>query len=149
MASIVRIPPAARSSLKLGPNYRILFPNYRNGARIPLVDPDGHPLAGIVGCHGVRTEKPDGTHLGCDFIWLDPESGFPMHTHAGDHVLYVIRGAGFVHIDGRDIGAGMGDLIHIPAEYPHRVFTSGSALLIAAFGHPHKAIDSKDRMDFV
>jgi mannose-6-phosphate isomerase-like protein (cupin superfamily) len=116
---------------------------------VPLIWPDGSPLSGIRGAHGVRAGKADGSSIGCDFIWLDPEAGFPMHTHAGDHILYVIRGAGFVHIDGRDIRVGMGDLIHIPAEYPHRVFTCGSALLIAAFGHPHKAIDSKDRMDLV
>jgi mannose-6-phosphate isomerase-like protein (cupin superfamily) len=116
---------------------------------MPLIDPDGHALPGILGGHGVRAEKPDGSFLGCDFIWLHPESGFPMHTHPGDHILYVIRGAGFVHIDGRDILVGQGDVVHIPAEYPHRVFTSGSALLMAAFGHPHKEIDSQERMALV
>jgi mannose-6-phosphate isomerase-like protein (cupin superfamily) len=116
---------------------------------VPLIDPDGHVLPGIRGAQGVRTEKLDGSYLGCDFIWLQPESGFPMHTHAGDHILYVIRGAGFVHIDGRDIPVGVGDVIHIPAEYPHRVWTSGSTLLIAATGHPHKEIEAQDRMSLV
>jgi quercetin dioxygenase-like cupin family protein len=94
----------------------------------------------------VRAEQADGAHFGCDFIWLEPWCGFPMHTHAGDHILYVIEGEGFVHIDGEDIAVSAGHVIHIAAEYPHRLFTHQSHLTIAASGHPHTQVHSHERM---
>ena len=123
--------------------------NYRSSALLPLVDPSGRVLVGITGCRGVRACRDDGAWFGCDFIALQPGSGFPQHTHVGDHILYIIAGQGFVHIDGEDIAVDAGHVIHIPAEYPHRVFTTDHFLLIAATGHPHAEIDSKERMSLV
>jgi mannose-6-phosphate isomerase-like protein (cupin superfamily) len=133
-ASTVRIPRAVRSSLSW------------TEERVALIDPSGVNLPGIYGIRGVRGQKPDGTYIGCDFIWFAPHCGFPMHTHDGDHILYIISGRGFIHVDGTDVEVCAGHVVHIPAEYPHRVFTQDCFLHIAATGHPHKEIASPDRM---
>jgi mannose-6-phosphate isomerase-like protein (cupin superfamily) len=57
-----------------------------------------------------------------------------------------------VHCDGTDYHVRKGDTIAIPAEYPHGVKTYPSApgpLIFLAVGHPHKPIDSRDRMKLV
>ena len=113
-------------------------------------DPDGNPLPGIEGMPGVRDEKTDGSFIGCDFIRMQPGSYFPLHSHAGDHELYVIQGRGFVYIDGKNFPIRGGTLVHIPAEYPHGVHSHpdgrGTPLIFVAMGHPHKRVDAIGRM---
>jgi len=114
----------------------------------PLCDDYGHILPGVFGRKGVRGERKDGSFIGADLISMAPGSRFPMHTHEGDHEIYFIQGKGFVSIDGEDIAVKTGDLIHIPAEYPHAVWVPVDAprLLFVAMGHPHHPVHSHQRM---
>ena len=114
-----------------------------------MYDAAGDQLPRIAGMRGVRARSADGTMIGCDFIRMQPGSQFPLHRHAGDHEIYFIQGAGFVHIGGTDIAVSAGHVIHIPAEYPHAVRvaeTASCALIFAAVGHPHIHVDAADRM---
>jgi mannose-6-phosphate isomerase-like protein (cupin superfamily) len=122
------------------------------GEWLPMRGPDGAPLAGIDGKHGVRGVKGDGSYIGCDFVRMAPGARFALHVHAGDHEIYFISGGGFVHIDGADIGVTGGHVIHIPAEYPHGVWVPSDRtrpLIFAATGHPHHHVHAHDRMRHV
>ena len=115
----------------------------------PMCDSEGNQLVGIDGKWGVRGQKPDGSHIGCDFIRMQPGTGFPLHTHDGDHEIYFISGYGFVYINGQNISVTAGHIIHIPAEYAHSVWVPDAAirpLIFAATGHPHHNVDAHDRM---
>ncbi len=115
----------------------------------PMVDDHGKALEGIDGKHGVRGIKADGTAIGADFVRMRPGAAFPKHTHEGDHEIYFISGEGYVHIDDQAIFVRGGTLIHIPAELPHAVACASYAkesLIFMAVGHPHKHVDSLDRM---
>jgi len=81
-------------------------------------------------------------------IEMQPGSAFPLHTHPGDHILYVLAGPGLVHVDGVDHRVNTGDTIFIPAEYPHGVRTirEAPALVFLAVGFPHKHVSAPDRM---
>jgi mannose-6-phosphate isomerase-like protein (cupin superfamily) len=119
---------------------------------LPMLDTDGKVLTGIEGMHGVRGEKEDGTFIGADFVRMQPGSAFPLHTHYGDHEIYFISGFGFVAIDGDTVAVRAGDLIHIPAEYPHAVWVpdqTQAPLIFCAMGHPHQHIDARNRMRLV
>lgn len=119
---------------------------------LPMYAPDGTSLPGIEGKRGVRGQKTDGTHIGADFIRMHPGSRFALHVHEGEHVIYFIRGCGFVHINGEDIPVSGGHLIHIPGEYPHGVWVAKGAvvpLVFAPTGHPHHPVHSHDRMRLV
>ena len=115
----------------------------------PLLDTDGSTLNGIDGRPGLRAQKQDGSYIGADFIRMQPGSAFPFHTHEGDHVLYILAGAGFVHINGEISSVDVGSLIHIEAHRPHGVSVAASAqasLVFIAIGHPHKSLYALDRM---
>ena len=122
------------------------------GEWIELVDEAGRGLPGIRGKIGASIRTAQGVELGADAIEMQPGSAFPLHVHEGDHVLYVIRGEGVVHVDGRDHRVREGDTITIAAEYPHgvRARNDGSSpLLFLAVGHPHKHLSARDRMRLV
>jgi quercetin dioxygenase-like cupin family protein len=112
----------------------------------------GQELNGIRGRAGACSMTFTGYEIGVDLIEMQPGSAFPLHVHAGDHILYILEGDGCVNIDGVDHTVVEGDTIFIPAEYPHGVKTLDRGLLpfrFLAFGHPHKHLDATDRMSLV
>lgn len=122
-----------------------------DGEWLPMLDPDERVLPGITGKHGVSGGKPDGTRIGADFIRMEPGAKFPLHVHVGDHEIFFISGAGFVHIDGEDIPVRAGHVIHIPGEYAHGVWVGEDALeplVFVAAGHPHRRVTAADRMRY-
>jgi quercetin dioxygenase-like cupin family protein len=123
--------------------------NILTGEWTQLVDEDGNVLQGIRGRVGAAGMTLEQVELGADLIEMQPGSAFPLHTHEGDHLLYVISGHGFVHIDGIDRPVREGDTIFVPAEYPHGVLSDPQAtdvFCLLAVGHPHKHVGARDRM---
>lgn len=123
--------------------------NLLEGEWSEMYDDHGHPLPGIRGRVGVASLTDSGVEFGIDLIEMDPGSGFPLHKHPGDHILYVIQGPGVVHVDGKDHLVRDGDSIFIAAEYAHGVKTLPAAphvFRFLAIGHPHKHVEAKDRM---
>ena len=81
-----------------------------------------------------------------------PGAVLPLHTHPGDHILYVVEGRGLVHVDGEDHGVVRGDSIFVPAELPDGVKTYAEAddpFSFLAVGHPHRHLTATDRMKVV
>ena len=102
------------------------------------------PGAGEDACVGMR--------IGVDRIVLQPGSEFELHTHPGDHILYVLSSRGIIHVDGTDFVMRAGDTVYVPANYAHGVRTEPSVsdpLEILAFGVPHTPLDSPRRMTVV
>lgn len=85
-------------------------------------------------------------HLGVDMLYLPPDYAFPLHTHPGDHLLFIIRGDGTVEFDDRTYHTAPGDLFMIEGGVPHAVGAGRAGQWLLAFGAPHKAVDSPDRM---
>lgn len=123
-----------------------------DGPWLPMHAPDGSVLVGIDGKSGVRGTKTDGTHIGADFIRMQPGAKFELHVHEGEHEIYFISGNGYVHINGVDIPVTAGNLIHIPGEYPHGVWVAEDApepFVFVPTGHPHHPVHSHTRMRLV
>jgi len=124
--------------------------NVLAGEFVTMYDELGNALEGIRGRMGAVAIRTEGEEIGVDYICMDPGSSFPLHVHAGDHILYIISDQiGLVHINGEDHAVKKGDSIFIPAEYAHGVKThpeAKSEFQFLAFGCPHKHVDATDRM---
>jgi quercetin dioxygenase-like cupin family protein len=117
-----------------------------------MVDDLGHPLHGIRGRSGVAATVQNQHRIGLDLIELAPGTAFPLHVHAGDHLLYVLAGQGLVLVDAAAHAIQAGDCIYIPAEYPHSVSNppgGGEALVLLTVGYPHRHVGASDRMRVV
>lgn len=110
------------------------------------------PLAPVHGAPAEGAElyrSPDlggGVHAGVDVLVVPPHAAFPVHTHPGHHVLYVVDGEGTVMYEGEVIRSRPGDFIVIPAEVVHNVAAGPSGQVILSIGAPHHRIDSHTRM---
>jgi quercetin dioxygenase-like cupin family protein len=118
---------------------------------VEMYDDNHQRLSDIRGVGGAGGVTADGVALGVDRIIMWPGSAFPLHTHEGHHLLYVLSGAGGLHVDGIDYVLTSGDSIYVPADYPHGVIgpQEGAPLIILAFGIPHHPIESSTRMRVV
>lgn len=123
--------------------------NVLSGEWVSLKSESGAVLAGIRGRSGAASLTADGHEIGADLIEMDAGAEFPLHVHHGDHILYIVSGNGIVHIDGADRPVSTGDTIFIAAEHPHGVRSFPGPLTFVAFGHPHKHVESSDRMKAV
>jgi len=125
--------------------------NVLAGEWVDLHDESGNVFAGIRGRMGAAAMSMSGHEIGVDLIEMQPGTAFPLHVHAGDHILYVLSGPGVVSIDGADQRVETGDTIFIAAEHPHGVKTMANAppLRFLAFGHPHKHVSASDRMKLI
>ena len=109
-------------------------------------------LKGIEGVEGAKGILADGEEMGLDIIEMQPTTEFPLHTHEGSHILYILEGEGMVHIEGIDYVVDEGDSVYIPAAFPHGVKTSprnSSTFKFLAIGYPHHPVESTTRMQVV
>lgn len=126
--------------------------NVLAGAWVDMFDNHGKKLVGIRGRIGVSAQGISGQEIGLDLMEMQPGSAFPLHTHEGDHIMYVVSGRAICHVGGNDNALKAGDSIFIPAELPHGFACPADAtepLLFIAVGHPHRKLDSTDRMKLV
>ena len=117
-----------------------------------MYDDSGVLLEGIHGGEGAKGILADGADMGLDVIEMEPTSEFPLHTHEGSHILYILEGEGRVHIEGVDYAVDVGDSVFIPAEFPHGVKTSPrytQPFKFLAIGYPHHPVESTTRMQAV
>lgn len=114
-----------------------------------MVNDRGQEIPGATGASGV-VEDIEGGKIGIDKIQLLPDSSFVPHTHPGHHILYVLRGRGFMTIGDQEYSMNRGDTLYVEANQPHAMrSTKTHRLIVLAIGFPHKAIDAADRMTVV
>ena len=126
--------------------------NVLSGQWVDLFDNHGQKLPGIRGRIGVAAPGISGHEIGLDLMEMQPGSFFPLHTHTGDHIIYIISGQGMVKVGEKNNPVKGGDSVFIPAELPHGFNTCPDAtepLVFAAVGHPHQHISSTQRMKLV
>lgn len=115
----------------------------------PMFDNEGNRLNDIHGRTGAIGQSEDGLPIGVDLIEMQPGSSFALHTHSGQHILFVVEGEGVVSVNGRDHPLRVGDSVFVPANCPHGVGagnTPGQPFQLLSFGYPHKNVDAHDRM---
>ena len=121
----------------------------------PMYDDLGNQLEGIQGSEGATGIVDDGWsefEMGLDHIVMKPGTQFPLHTHPGSHILYILDGPGIVHIEGVDYQVFTGDSVFVPAVFPHGVKTEPSHMRdfrFLAVGYPHHKVDSTTRMTVI
>jgi len=59
--------------------------------------------------------------LGITLFAFDKGEGVSTHTAPGDALLQVLDGEALVNIDGKEVTAGTGEVVVMPADIPHSV----------------------------
>ncbi|MDD3040661.1 cupin domain-containing protein [Bacteroides sp.] len=84
--------------------------------------------------------------FGADVIRFPAGQGVMNHTHEGAHILFAIKGTGFVEYDGVDYALEPGVCYLVPSMVDHAIKATTELILIAV-GNDHRALDSVERME--
>ena len=79
--------------------------------------------------HGMKTLE----------MWMQtiqPGSGTPVHRHACEEAIVVLRGSGRLTVEGEDIDFGPNSTLQIPSDAIHQIVNTGTEdmFMIAALG---------------
>lgn len=111
---------------------RILVDDEERSIKMCNSDGTGEPLLALNG-------------FGADIIRFAAGEGVMNHTHAGDHILFVIRGTGVVEYDGIEYELYPGLSYLVPGNVDHAIRATQNLVLIAV-GNMHRSLDSNERM---
>ena len=96
------------------------------------------------------TGKPLVKHgkFGADLVRFAAGEGVRMHTHEGAHILFCLKGEGWVDYgpEPRPLAPGLCYLV--PSQQPHAIRADTDLLLIAV-GDDHRPVDSTERLTVV
>ena len=86
--------------------------------------------------------------FGADIIRFESGKGVTNHTHKGAHILFVLKGTGFVEYEGTDYPLQVGVVYMIPGNVDHAIKATTELVLIAV-GNDHKPLDSEERLSVI
>lgn len=87
-------------------------------------------------------------NFGADVIRFAAGEGVKNHVHIGAHILFVIKGTGFVEYNGVDYKLEPGLCYLVPSMVDHAIKAKTDLVLIAV-GNDHRALNSEERMSLV
>lgn len=84
------------------------------------IPPGSGKLLSFLGVtHKLTSDQTNGTFYLCEAVFA-PEGGSPLHIHHyEDEVIHVLDGAIDVRLEGRQLHAPVGGIIHLPKNIPH------------------------------
>lgn len=84
--------------------------------------------------------------FGADLIRFSPGKRVQSHTHAGDHILAVLSGEGWLTFDGHRYPLAAGTIYLVPGSVPHAIDAT-TELSIIATGNDHRDVGAEDRLE--
>lgn len=83
--------------------------------------------------------------FGADLIRFEAGKGVQNHTHPGDHILFTLKGSGYVVYEGEPHKLSPGVCYFVKGSADHAIKAETDLLLIAV-GNEHHPVDSDKRM---
>jgi quercetin dioxygenase-like cupin family protein len=72
-----------------------------------------------------------------------------LHTHAGNHILIVDSGDGWLDYGGESYTLTSGDCYFVPGEVPHRIRASLNGLSLYSIADRHQLVNSEQRLSII
>lgn len=110
------------------------------------------PLIRLVKMHGstgVGASLVKSGKFAADILFFAEGTSTEMHTHPGDHILFVASGSGFLVFDGHRHDLAQGDCYFVPGSTPHQVGAAQGTLHLLSIANDHRPVDSEERLQIV
>ena len=84
-----------------------------------------------------------------DMLKFEPGQKTSLHTHPGDHILFVVIGSGLLRYDGLLHELTQYTCYFVPGSTPHQVIAGDSGMYLLSISNNHKPVDSAERLKVV
>jgi quercetin dioxygenase-like cupin family protein len=97
--------------------------------------------------HGLPLVKQD--NFAADMLHFLPGEKTSLHTHPGNHILFVVEGGGFLNYGDEEHPLIKGSCYLVPGITPHRVSADEQGMHLLSIADTHYVVDSKERTEVV
>ncbi len=94
---------------------------------------------------GLPLVKQDG--FAADMLHFEAWQQTSLHTHPGDHILFVVTGCGWLDYDVQAYSLREGECYYVPGAVPHRIRAADIGLNLLSVALQHQPVDSAARLE--
>lgn len=87
--------------------------------------------------------------FGADMLKFDANQKTSLHTHPGNHILFVVAGDGFLKYEGILHKLIQNTCYFVPGFVPHQVIAGESGMYLLSVSDKHRTVDSPERLKVV
>lgn len=107
---------------------------------------DWQPMHGSQ-AHGIPLVKQD--NFAADILHFLPGEKTSLHTHPGNHILFVVDGGGTLTYSYEHHPLVKGTCYLVPGSTPHRVSADERGMYLLSIADTHRNVDSKERAEVI
>lgn len=86
-------------------------------------------------------------NFAADMLDFGADQQTSLHTHVGEHILYVVSGHGWLDYANQTHGLEPGTCYFVPGAVPHRIRASAWGLTLLSVANQHQPVDSAARLE--
>ena len=86
-------------------------------------------------------------NFAADMLKFDPHEKTSLHTHPGNHILFIVQGYGYLLFDGNTYNLTIGTCYFVPGNISHQVIADDDGLFLLSISDNHKTVDSPERLE--
>jgi len=83
-----------------------------------------------------------------DMLSFESGQKTTLHMHSGNHILFVVKGNGWLEYNGEKHNLIVGTCYFVPGSVPHRV-EAISSLLLLSIADSHQPVESSKRLQIL
>jgi hypothetical protein len=97
--------------------------------------------------HGLALVKHD--NFAADMLHFLPNEKTSLHTHPGNHILFVVDGGGTLTYGNEEHPLIKGSCYLVPGTTDHRVSANNNGMHLLSIADTHRSVDSIERSNVV
>jgi quercetin dioxygenase-like cupin family protein len=97
--------------------------------------------------HGLPLVKQD--NFAADMLHFLPNEKTSLHTHPGNHILFVVEGGGFLTYGDEEHPLVKGSCYLVPGITNHRVSADERGMYLLSIADTHRSVDSEERTEII
>jgi quercetin dioxygenase-like cupin family protein len=97
--------------------------------------------------HGLDLVKQD--NFAADMLHFLPNEKTSLHTHPGNHILFVVDGGGVLTYGDEEHLLVKGACYLVPGTTNHRVSADERGMYLLSIADAHRLVDSKERTEVI
>lgn len=88
-------------------------------------------------------------NFAADMLKFDRWEQTTLHTHPGNHILFVVEGDGWLDYGDKTYDLTSGSCYFVEGHIPHRVRASSVGMFLLAIANNHYSVDNPDRLEVI
>lgn len=88
-------------------------------------------------------------NFAADMLRFKPQERTSLHTHPGNHILFVVEGDGCLVFDGQLYELTKNTCYFVPGSTPHQVIGGDVGMFLMSIADSHRPVDSTERLTVV